>query len=206
MPRCKPIIGIVGGIGSGKSTVARMLADLGCLVIDADVIGHDLLREPAIREQVVRLFGPGVLDAAGEVARKAVARLVFDDADALAKLNALMHPAIADRINQRIAAAMEDDAVVAVVLDAAVLFEAGWDRICTTCIYIQAPNSIRAARVKESRGWDEAAWRSRENSQISLDTKALRCEYTLDNSSDISHLCLQVQQVLHRILKKSSAC
>ena len=205
MTHDKPVIGLVGGIGAGKSTVAAEFSRLGCCAIDADAVGHAVLRESDVRQAVAETFGGGVLDAAGEVDRKALAGVVFQHEAALAKLNALTHPRIAARISQRVADAQRDEAVAAVVLDAAVLLEAGWDHVCTVCVFVSAPNAARRDRVRENRGWDEAAWAGREKTQFSLDKKASRCEYTVDNSSDIPHLRQQVEEVFHRILAASRA-
>ncbi|MCL2701043.1 MAG: dephospho-CoA kinase [Phycisphaerae bacterium] len=205
MTHHKPVIGLVGGIGAGKSTVAAEFSRLGCFAIDADAVGHAVLREPAVRDAVAAAFGADVLDAAGEVDRKALAGVVFGDEAALATLNALTHPRIAERISRLVEQARRDEAVAAVVLDAAVLLEAGWDPVCTDCVFVSAPNPVRLARVRSNRGWDEASWARREKTQISLDKKASRCEYTVDNSSDIPHVRQQVQQVFHRILAKSRA-
>jgi len=200
IPTPKPVIGLVGGVGAGKSTVAAEFSRLGSVAIDADAVGHAVLREPDVRSAVVELFGASVLDAAGEVDRQAVARVVFQDQAALEKLNALTHPRIAARISERIEQARQDASVASVVLDAAVLLEAGWDAACTVLVFVSAPNSSRRDRVRENRGWDEASWARREKTQFSLDKKASRCEYTLDNSSDIPHLRQQVELVFRRIL------
>jgi dephospho-CoA kinase len=200
MAPSKPVIGLIGGIGSGKSTVAAEFARLGCCAIDADTVGHDVLREPDVRRAVAEAFGGGVLGGDGEVDRKALAGVVFSDEAALTTLNGITHPRIAERISQRVAAAARDETVQAVVLDAAVLLEAGWDHVCTVCVFVSAPNHVRRDRVRDNRGWDEASWVRREKTQFSLDKKASRCDYAVDNSSDIPHLRQQVESVFHRIL------
>lgn len=199
----KPIIGILGGIGAGKSTVAAELAALGCEVIDADAIGHELLRELDVKELLVREWGTQILGPDGQIERSSLAAEVFDKLgrpQSLARLNQIMHPRIAQNIAERIKQAQEDPAVKAVVLDAAVLVEAGWDKFCSTCIFVKAPEQSRASRASASRGWAKSEWAARENSQISLDTKAQRCEYVVDNSSGVSHLRQQVRSILDRII------
>jgi dephospho-CoA kinase len=93
----KPIIGILGGIGSGKSTVAAEFAKLGCKVIDADKIAHELLKKEAVRDKIVSLFGRAILDSAGKIDHRKLAEVVFGDADKLSSLNKIIHPLVLER-------------------------------------------------------------------------------------------------------------
>lgn len=193
------MIGLVGGIGAGKSAAAAEFVALGCVRIDADRIGHELLAEADVREQVRRRWGPGVFDARGQVDRKALAARVFDDPDELAALNAILHPWMRRRMAGRIAEAVADPAVAGVVLDAAVLFEAGWDDLCTRVVFVSAPDEQRFARVAAERGWTRREWQRREKSQIPLDTKAAKCDDSFDNRTSVSRLRKQVRELFHRI-------
>ncbi len=188
----KPVIGIVGGIGSGKSTVTAEFAALGCAVIDADAIGHELLDEADVRDQVRqrwgdRVFGPD--GPAGSVDRRALGEIVFASESELEALNAMLRPLIRSRLVEGIAASQRT--APAVVIDAAVLFEAGWDELCTVVVFVDAPEKLRFQRAASSRGWSQAEWIRREKSQISLDKKRQKCDHTIDNSS--SALCLRRQ-------------
>ena len=195
----KPVIGLVGGVGAGKSTVAARLAELGCAVIDADGIGHEVLATDPVR-QAVRARWPDLpLTADGQIDRRSLGRIVFADPKALADLNAIMHPAMGEEIARRIAACSARESVRAVVLDAAVLFEAGWDALCTHRVFVEAPASARA-RHAAGRGWDEATWQAREKSQISLDTKRPRCDYVLGNHSDLAYLNKQIDEFFHGVV------
>ena len=194
-----PVIGIVGGIGAGKSTVARELAALGCSLINADVIGYDVLNEPDVRQLARRRWGQRVFDAGGKVDRKALGEIVFDDPVELEALNGIMWPRIRRRIEERIEQVRRDVSIPAVVLDAAVLFEAGWDDLCSHVLFVAAPDEVRARRALE-RGWDQQAWRKREKLQFSLDSKAARCYGTVDSSSSVSHLRQKVQKVFRQII------
>jgi dephospho-CoA kinase len=198
--RRKPVIGIVGGVGAGKSTVAAELVRLGCELIDADAIGHELLRGPTVRREVRKRWGAGVFSADGQVSRRALAAAVFGRRRELAALNRIMHHRIRRRMERRIAQLRRDPSVPGVVLDAAVLLEAGWDDLCTHVLFVRAPAGLRARRVSAARGWDRRTWRAREKSQISLDTKVKGCYGVVDNSSSVSHLRRQVRRVLHRIV------
>jgi dephospho-CoA kinase len=195
----KPVIGIVGGIGAGKSTVAAELARLGCARIDADAIGHELLADPDVRRQIRRRWGEGVFGPEGAVDRRALGQIVFADAAELRALGAILHPRIRHRMEEQIARAQADRRVRGVVVDAAVLFEAGWDDLCTHRIFVRAPQAERARRARRQRGWDASAWRRREKMQISLDKKAAKSDYTVDNSSSLSHLHEQVRSLFHLI-------
>lgn len=197
----KPVIGIASGIGAGKSTVAGLLGELGCEVIDADRLGHEVLADPDVQRAIGRTWGERVLRADGSVDRRRLAEIVFDSRGALARLNAILHPRIRRLAEARIAAARRRADVPAVVLDAPVLFEAGWNDLCTHLVFVRTPDDVRRQRVRDSRGWDTEHWRSRENSQISLDKKAAGCDYVVENSSSVPHLREQVRQLFHQILE-----
>jgi dephospho-CoA kinase len=197
----KPVIGLGGGIGSGKSTVARELEALGCAVIDADRIGHDLLRDPDVKSELVRRFGQAILlGESGAVDRQALGRRVFANPEDLSRLNAVMHPRIRAEMVRRIGESSAQTAVKAIVLDAALLLETDWHDLCDVLVYVSAPDEQRAQRVAESRAWDQADWKSRENSQKPLDTKAAAADYIVENSSSLSRLRELVQSIFERIL------
>ena len=197
----KPVIGLVGGIGAGKSAAAAEFARLGCLLIDADAIGHALLGDAAVADAIRSRWGREVFGPGGQVDRKALGEIVFADAQELAALNEILHPRIRRRMHHRIAAARRDVAVPVVVVDAAVLLEAGWDDLCTHLVFVRATDEQRARRVRADRQWDRRTWRQREKSQFSLDRKAQSCDHTLDSSGSASHLNEQVHRLFHRIVR-----
>jgi dephospho-CoA kinase len=196
----KPVIGLLGGVGSGKSAVASELADLGCAVLDADRIGHEVLAEPEVRAELRRWWGDCVIAADGSVDRPAVADIVFADPAERARLNDLTHPRIHARLAERVAALRADPACPAVVIDAALLLETRWHELCTVFLFVDAPAEVRARRVA-ARGWDRDEWARRENAQKPLDKKAARAEYVLDNSSSLPYLRQQVRSVFQRIIQ-----
>lgn len=200
--RSLPVIGIVGGIGSGKSTVSRAFALHGCGVLDADRIGHRLLNEPDIRQAVRQHWGEGVFGPDGRVDRSRLGRRVFADPAELEALNQLLHP----RIEQTLCDGIDRFARqgrAAVVLDAAVLFEAGWERLCTHTVFVDAPWRDRLRRVRRQRGWSARQLRRRQNSQLPLDKKASLCCHRVTNHSQPSHLLQQVDSLFHRIVTDS---
>jgi dephospho-CoA kinase len=198
----KPVIGVTGGIGSGKSLAAGMLAELGCAVIDADSLGHDVLTEPEVRDALVAMWGPRVLKEDRQIDRGEVAKIVFSDQAELERLTDISYPRIALRIERQIAQLRQRPDVPAIVLDAAVLFEAGWDAFCTHILFIDAPAQLRADRSAQ-RGWTRSHWLKREKSQIPLDTKRDRCYRRVDNSSSVTHLREQIRRIYHQILHEA---
>jgi len=199
----KPVIGILGGIGAGKSTVASEFAALGCALVDGDAIGHELLATAEVKDLLRQRWDDEIFGGGGRVDRAALGDIVFGSPDEMKALNGIMHPRIRRLIQQRISDAMTDDNVKGVVLDAAVALEAGWDDLCTHLVFVDAPRGLRAARSGALRGWDRHAWRMREKSQIPLDTKAARCYYTLDNSSSVSFLREQIRELFSEIVSVS---
>lgn len=195
----KPVIGLVGGVGAGKSVVAARLAAAGCAVIDADAIGHEVLARDAVRQAVRTRWPELPRTPDGQIDRRALGQIVFSDPKGLADLNALMHPAMGEEIARRIGACRASESVPAIVLDAAVLFEAGWDALCTHLVFVDAPASARLEHVA-GRGWSEATWQAREKSQISLDTKRTRCHYVLRNHSDLAYLNKQIDEFFRCIV------
>ena len=182
-------VGLTGGIGSGKSTVARLLAEHGALVIDADQIAREVVEpgQPALTE-IAERFGPDVITTDGSLDRAALAAIVFADAVALADLNAITHPRIAVRTAQLIAAA-PDDAVV--VYDMPLLVEndlaEGWDHV----IVVEADREVRVRRLIE-RGLDEADIEARMSRQASDEQRRAVADVVIDNSGDLDSLRAQV--------------
>jgi dephospho-CoA kinase len=184
-----PVIGLVGGIGAGKSLAAAALAERGVRVLDADAVGHALLAQRPARERVVARFGPGVLraDEEGvegsepEVDRAILGRIVFADPVARRDLEAILHPAMRKTFERAIARAARAG-LPGVVLDAAVLYEAGWDRLCDAVLFIDAPRDVRLARLATARGWSAGDLDAREAAQASLDSKRQRADRVLENA------------------------
>jgi len=171
-PGKKPIIGVLGGIGSGKSTVAAEFAKLGCKVIDADKIAHQLLGESPVREKVVSLFGKGILGSAGRIDRRKLGDIVFADADKLSALNNTVHRLVLARTEQLIDRYNRQTAVRAIVLDMPLLAEVGWAKRCDRLIFIDCEPQLRANRAKKMGIFNENQFKIRENFQIPLDDKA----------------------------------
>ncbi len=193
-----PVLGLIGGIGSGKSAVAAAFARLGAAVIAGDQLGHEALRQPDILAQVVAHFGPQVLDAAGAIDRRQLAAVVFADDAQRRTLERIVHPYIEGRIRQEIARARSDPAVSLIVLDAAILLEAGWDRHCDRLVFVQAPNAVRQQRLAGLRGWGAKEVQDREQAQWPLIDKASRADFVLDNDGTPERLEDQVRTLFQQ--------
>ena len=191
------VIGIVGGIGSGKSQVTRLLAEAGAPVISGDALGHEALLQPDIREQVVRRWGDGLLEK-GEIQRPKLGGIVFADPSALRELERLVHPWIKRRIAEEIEAARRTAAVPLIVLDAAILLEAGWDGPCDELVFVDVPRTLRLERIVRQRGWTEREVDAREKAQWPLKAKAARATVVVDNAGTLDDLRRQVGALLAR--------
>ncbi len=191
----KPIIGVVGAIGAGKSTVSRQLAARGGAVVDADAVGHDALEQPQVRERVVARWGH-VLRPDGRVDRRKVAEIVFADAAERKALEAIVFPYIRRKCEAAIEAAQADPAARFVVLDAAVMIEAGWTGVCDKLIYVDAPRDVRQKRLAARSGWVAADLTAREAAQMPADEKKRYADAVLDNAGTPAELEAQVARLM----------
>lgn len=192
----KPVLGLLGGIGGGKSAVAAELVKHGGWLINADLLGHEALRQTDIQNKVVAHFGGEILDERGDVDRKKLGAKVFADVKELRALEAIVFPYIGDRIREEIDKARRRREVGFIVLDAAVMLESGWNGTCDKLIFVDAPFAVRRARVQQQRGWSEAELRAREKLQWPLDDKKRRADAVLDNSTTPLALTEQVSRLL----------
>ncbi len=198
----KPIIGILGGICSGKSTVAAEFAKLGCKVVDADKIAHDLLEKKSAKEKIVGLLGQAVLDSAGKIDHRKLADIVFADADKLSSLNKIIHPLVLGRAEELIKQYNRENQVKAIVLDMPLLAEVGWAKRCDKLIFVNCEQQLRVNRAKKMGIFDENQIKIRENFQISLDNKVAVTDNTIDNNSGFSALARQVTDIFSCIMDK----
>jgi len=184
-----PIIGLVGGVGSGKSAVARWLTERyhGHL-IDADLVGHQVLLQDDIKQELRRAFGRSIF-ADGEIDRGRLAAVVFgegpEQAAARTRLERIVHPVMGRLIQGRMTSARQDERVRLIVFDAAILLEAGWRDGCDVVAFIDVPRKERLRRVAEARGWSEEDLARREASQWPLERKREACDVVIDNSGTV---------------------
>ncbi|MBX9789257.1 MAG: dephospho-CoA kinase [Pirellulales bacterium] len=224
------VIGLLGGIASGKSFVAELFRQRGAVVLDGDRAGHEVLRDKEVKQAVRQRWGDKVFGPDGEIDRGALAKKVFaprigrretlsaspsmavDDSlprqtatdspstnptGELEYLERLTHPRIAVRLAQQVRAAV-DNCAPAVVVDAAVMIKAGWDALCDTLVFVDAPREVRLQRARQ-RGWTEEEFGRREAAQESLDEKRARADVIIDNAGSPDDTSAQVEQFWHAL-------
>jgi dephospho-CoA kinase len=197
------IIGITGGVASGKSLVTRQFEMLGAGVLDADRAGHEALRLPRVEAAARQRWGNTVFGPDGRIDRAQLARFVFGKGDKAKQernyLEQLTHPEIG-RLLQEQAEAFDLSGVKVAVLDAALLFEAGWNKMCQQNVFIESPRETRLARAL-ARGWTQEGFDAREGAQESLDSKRARADVTIDNSGSPEQTRAQVEQFWASLLR-----
>lgn len=199
-----PVIGLVGGIGSGKSFVAADLEkNHRIAIVEGDAAGHEVLKEKVVKEEIRRKFGDSVFDSKGEVDRRRMSALVFGsgpaELSARATLESIVHPRITERLTQQIAAARSQPGIEFIVLDAALLLEAGWRTLCDHLIFVDATDEQRFDRVARSRGWTRDQLRAREESQYPLQQKRKEADDVVDNSRSAGETRAQLENILSRL-------
>lgn len=202
------LIGLTGGIGSGKSTVARLFAERGAVVVDADRVAREVVEpgEDALA-RIVERFGDDVLTPEGGLDRAAMAAIVFADAEARAALEAITHPAIRDRIAERVAAVAEleeaDGRERVVVVDHPLLVESGVGAWFGTVVVVEAPEEVRVQRLVDARGMDEADARARMATQADDATRRAVATHVIDNAGPTEELAAQVDAILAEVRRAS---
>jgi len=187
------LVGLTGGIGSGKTTVSCALGDRGAVVVDADAIVHEL-QQPGQRvlSEMVELLGAQILREDGTLDRQAVADLVFSDAGRLADLGGIVHPRVREEITARVIAELETDNIV--VLDIPLLAESGWEGIVGT-IVVDLDPEIAVGRLVEHRGFAEHDARARMANQASRADRVSQATWVVDNSGDLESLAREIELV-----------
>lgn len=188
------VIGLVGGIGSGKSTVAEELEMLGCVVVDSDRSAREILGRPEIKNILTGWWGAGILDGDGNVDRREVARIVFAEPIERERLEGVVHPLIKQERDALIDRIGEEGGGV-VVVDAPLLFEAGVDKECEAVVFVDAPREARAERVAR-RGWDADELGRREAAQMPLEEKRRRSTYVVVNDGTREELRERVVEMV----------
>jgi dephospho-CoA kinase len=189
----RPVIGLTGGIGSGKSTVAAMLAELGADVIDTDKVGHDVYRPGTDGfRQVTEAFGPDIVAGDGTIDRRALAARVFADPDALRRLNAIVHPLIGLAVRDWLVRAQTAPGRGPIVVEAPVLMEAGWRFFDEVWVVIVKPETA-IARVTASRAMTADEVRRRIDAQLSNAERVKLADRVIENDGTLDALKEQVR-------------
>jgi dephospho-CoA kinase len=188
------LVGLTGGVGSGKSTVAEMMRELGAEVVDADQATHAVY-EPGSPgfDAVVREFGEGYVDG-GHIDRSRLGELVFRDADARRRLNSIVHPLVRDWMAQRTAEAAERGAEV-VVQDVPLLFENGLERLFSTVVLVYVPEEVQIERLVSGRGFTLERARSMIAAQMPIENKRGLAHHVINNSGTREETLAQVKAI-----------
>ncbi len=192
----KMIIGIIGGIGSGKSEIAEYFAKKGGKLIQADKLGHEAHQQEHIRQMIVQRWGERVLDEQNQLDRKKLGSIVFASAVERANLEMMVFPWIEQRIRQEIKEADDNPSYQFVVLDAAIMVEAKWNKICSKMVYVHTPRYLRLQRLINQRGWSQQELFQRETAQLTLTEKATLADVAIDNSHSIEASQKQIDRLL----------
>ncbi|RXT04955.1 dephospho-CoA kinase [Ammoniphilus sp. CFH 90114] len=196
------IVGLTGGIACGKSTVARMFEQLGCVIIDADQVAREVVApgEEGL-EAVVRRFGPSVLNEDGTLDRKSLGDLVFKEEKARQDLNAILHPLIRKRMNQKKEKALKDHPPL-IIMDIPLLYESKQEQTVEAVIvvYVSPDEQLRRLMERDHLTYDDA--KRRINSQWSIEEKKQRADYLVDNSGSLFETREQVESLFFKLVKE----
>ncbi len=196
------VIGITGGIASGKSTIAKMLESLGASVINADEICHRLINTKSISQKIVNRWGDHIQDKYGRIERHKLGEIVFADKKELSALNKMIHPEAIKRIKNRIAKLRNESTTVAIVIDAALLVESNLIDICDITLFVDTRKNTCKARVKNSRKWPSGEITKREKFQSSLSGKRKIADIVICNNLYQADTLKQLKDFWHQFITK----
>jgi dephospho-CoA kinase len=189
-------IGLTGGIGSGKSEASGILRELGALIIDADIVGHETYRsgQPAW-DEVVEAFGDDVIDSDGEIDRRELGKIVFDDPGRLKRLTDIVWPKIRESLKDRMAGERDGGETNVLVVEAAVLFEAGWENLFDEIWVVTAPEKDVLERLERQRNQKPEQTRARVRAQMTNGEREKRADVMVRNDEDRAALAATVKQL-----------
>lgn len=195
------IIGLTGGIASGKSTVGRMLVELGARLVDADAVAREIVRpgEPAL-EAIASLFGQAVIQPDGTLDRAALGNIVFKDPDSLAKLEAITHPAVRKRMWEQIHTYAEDDPDGLIIGDVPLLYETKQVDSYEGILVVYVPSRLQVERLMNRNGMNEEEARRRVSLQLDIEEKRSRADWIIDNSGTTEETLEQVRALWDRLV------
>ncbi|KTD85688.1 dephospho-CoA kinase [Paenibacillus etheri] len=194
------IIGLTGGIASGKSTVSALLVSKGARLVDADVIAREvMLPGHEVLAAAVKQFGSEILSPDGTLNRGKLGDIVFQDPAALQALNNLTHPAIRREIKERMNSMEEEDPKKLIIVDIPLLFESGLENMFREILVVYVPREVQIARLMERNGLSLEQAEARLHAQMDIEAKRNKADYIIDNSGELAHTEQQVAVLWDRL-------
>lgn len=190
------VIGLMGGIAAGKSTVGNLFVDAGFRLIDADRLAHETLSTEEVTASVIARFGPEVQASSGAIDRAALGAIVFRNPSDRADLEEIVLPPVRTRIRAELARAR--GAGEEIVLDAPLLLEGGWVEQCDACVFVDAAEDVRRDRAA-ARGWEPGEWERREAAQADLATKRSHCQFVVTTDIETPNAASQVAAIVSQL-------
>ena len=198
------VIGVTGGVGTGKSTVAKMFRDLGAVVLDADAIAHQVMEPKRLAwRKIVSAFGDGILNEDGTVNRRRLAAVVFQDPEQRRRLEAIIHPQVLRTMKQAMHRLRRQRGPAAAVLDVPLLLEAGAKELVDTLVVVTAPPEIQRERLRQAHGWSAEEIEARAGAQWELAAKVALADHIVDNSDGLETTRTQVRRVWNSLVQRS---
>ena len=197
--RISKIVGIAGGIGSGKSTISKIFANLGAGLIDADKMCHNLLSIKAIKGKIVKIWPDAIDSNSNEIDRKKLAGIVFSKTEKIRQLNNILHPVVIKQIKERIEVLKKEKKII--IIDAALIFEeATLASLCDIIIFIETGFKERKKRCVDYRYWNEGEIYKRERFQISLKKKMQQSDFVINNNGPLTDTIKQTNNIWNNFL------
>ncbi|MSR30865.1 MAG: dephospho-CoA kinase [Gemmataceae bacterium] len=199
MKKEKPVLAVLGGIGSGKTTVSNLLLGEKGWLFSADQEAHLLLETPDVVEKLISFFGKDILSGDGLINRKVLGERVFPDKVGLDYLESILHPLIRKKALEFIEKGQNTHDCTHLLLDIPLLLEKNWRNLCTILVFVKCGDEKRLQRVR-GRNWNEGELEIRENAQFPLTTKESISDYIIDNSAELDQTRQQAADLLKLIL------
>ena len=194
------IIGLTGAVGAGKSTILNILKEkFNAHIIEADKVGHLVMKKgQSAFDKILQSFGNDILAADGEIDRIALGKIVFGNEENRGKINEIVHPEVKKYIEDKIKSIQANDKDALIVVEAALLIEGGYKKLCDEMWYVYLEDSLRRQRLKESRGYDDKKIDDILSGQLSDADFRESCDFVIDNGSDIDNLTKQIDMKLKK--------
>jgi len=198
------VIGVTGGVGTGKSTVANIFKQLGAVVLDADAMAHQAMEPKRLAwRHIVKAFGEGILNEDQTVNRRQLASLVFQDEQRRKRLERIIHPRVLRLMKQQLHRLRRSRRVKAVVLDVPLLVEAGGQPIVDALVVVTAPPEVQRERLKKKYGWSDEETTARMDAQLELSAKVALADHVVDNADGVDTTRTQVKRIWNQLVPLS---